>query len=1123
VRPIAAAIAVAIVLASLPSPGHASPMEGAADAQTADPIAGALAGLPLRGIGPALMGGRIADIAIDPRDESLWWVAVGSGGVWKSSNAGVTWTPVFDEQPSYSIGALALDPNRPDTVWVGTGENVSGRHVGRGDGVYRSLDGGASWERMGLPRSEHIGRILVDPRDGDVVYVAAEGPLWSAGGERGLYKTTDGGATWTRVLHVDEDTGVTDVAMDPRDPDVLLAASYQRRRSVWSFLGGGPGSGIHKSTDGGATWRRITRGLPDGADKDRGGSDLGKIGLAISPARPDVVYATIEAAEAAEEEAQGFYRSTDGGESWERRSGYVSGGTGPHYYQEIVASPHDVDTVYQMDVFLHVTRDGGASFEVLGTGREKHSDNHALWIDPDDPEHLIAGTDASLYETFDEGATWRQTPNLPVSQFYKVSLDDGEPFYSILGGAQDLGTLLGPARTRSAEGIRNPDWSVPLGADGYDCAFDPERPELAYLQIQVGRLHRLDRESRELLDIQPVPSPGEPAERWNWDAPLEVSPHDPARLWFGSQRLWRSDDRGDSWTPVSGDLTRDRNRYELEMMGRVWSVDALWDMDAMSQYATLTAISESPLLEDAEGLVYTGSDDGLIHVREMSEDGGATWRTVDELPGVPPLSFVNDLEASRHDADTVFAVLDAHKEGLYRPLVLESRDRGRTWRSIAGDLPETTLVWDLEQDHVDPDLLFAGTEDGLYVSWDRGARWRKLAGGAPTIPFRDLEIQRRDDDLVGATFGRGFYVLDDYRALREIAGGALEREAWLFSVRDAWWYVPFVPLQAKGKPALGSTDFAAPNPPFGAVFTYWLAEDRKTAEEERRARDEELQAQDEDTPFPGWERLAEEALEEEPKVLLTVRDADGRPVRRIEAPADRGLHRAAWDLRLPPPDPVRLEQPGFRPPWADDPQGPLAPPGVYTVEMALVSAAGVEPLGEAQSFTVKPVPDPSLTPADYAAIAEFQGETRDLLRRAQGAAQELGRLDERLAHLRAAVAETPGAKPTVYERLDRLEASAAEIAATLTGDPIRRRWYAPTPPSVVGRLAQIAGGHWDTRQAPTATQRASQEVAREQLERLTADLERLLEVDLPAFEAELEAAGAPWTPGRRLGDDTAPR
>ncbi|MDX1643616.1 MAG: glycosyl hydrolase, partial [Thermoanaerobaculia bacterium] len=531
--PTAIAVSLLPLFAPLPSDGAEK-----------DPLGQAVAGLELRPIGPALMGGRIADIAVDPRDESTWYLAVGSGGVWKTTNAGVTWKPIFDEQGSYSIGVVAIDPSAPDTVWVGTGENVSGRHVGWGDGVYKSLDGGKSWQRMGLPASEHIGEILVDPRDGDTVFVAAEGPLWSTGGERGLYRTADGGATWERVLYVDEDTGVTSIAFDPRDPDTVYAASYQRRRTVWSLLAGGPGSGIHKSTDGGTTWREVTKGLPEG--------DMGKIGLAVSPADPDVVYATIEA----DEENRGFYRSLDRGESWERRNDYISGGTGPHYYQEIVASPHDVDRVYQMDVFLHVTEDGGATFDYLGTGREKHSDNHALWIDPEDPEHLLAGTDASLFESFDHGATWRIVPNLPISQFYKLAVDDSEPFYNILGGAQDLGTLHGPSRTTSIEGIRNRDWYVPLGADGYGVAFEPENPDIMYMEMQVGRLHRVDRVSHEALDIQPLPEPGEPPERWNWDSPLLLSPHDAQRLYFGSQRLWRSDDRGDSWTVVSPDLTR---------------------------------------------------------------------------------------------------------------------------------------------------------------------------------------------------------------------------------------------------------------------------------------------------------------------------------------------------------------------------------------------------------------------------------------------------------------------------------------------------------------------------------------------------------------------------------------
>ena len=425
-------------------------------------IEAAAAGLELRAIGPALMGGRIADVEIHPSRRSTWYVAAGSGGVWKTTNAGTSWTPIFDDQPSYSIGEITLDPSNPDVVWVGTGENVSGRHVGWGDGVYRSRDGGRTWERMGREASEHIGRILVDPRDGDVILVAAEGPLWSPGGERGVYRSTDGGETWARVLEVDENTGATDLEYHPTDPDVVYAATYQRRRHVWSFLAGGPGSGIWKSTDGGETWREVTVGLPSG--------DVGKIGLDVTPAEPDRVYATIEAGE----EERGFYRSQDRGESWERRNDYISGGTGPHYYQEIEASPTDPDLVFQMDVFLHVTRDGGETFSVLGTGREKHSDNHALWIDPDDDAHLIVGTDAGLYETFDQGTTWRHFPNLPVSQFYKVALGHGEPFYDVLGGAQDLGTLLGPSRTTNVEGVRNRDWYVPMGADGYHVAIDPE-------------------------------------------------------------------------------------------------------------------------------------------------------------------------------------------------------------------------------------------------------------------------------------------------------------------------------------------------------------------------------------------------------------------------------------------------------------------------------------------------------------------------------------------------------------------------------------------------------------------------------------------------------------------------
>jgi hypothetical protein len=523
-----------VAMAGLPLVVISCQTATAADQET---IAEAVSGLKMRSIGPALMGGRIADIAVHPSNSSVWYVATASGGVWKTGNAGITWTPVFDREAAYSIADVSIDPGNPDVVWVGTGENVSGRHVGWGDGVYKSSDSGKNWTNVGLENSEHIGKILIDPRDGDVVYVASEGPLWAAGGDRGLYKTTDGGVSWEKILEIDENTGITDIEFNPSNPDVIYAAAYERRRHVWGLMAGGPNGGIYKSSDGGASWKKQTEGLPEG--------DVGKIGLAVTTANPALVYATIEA----DEENRGFYRSPDQGESWTRKNPYISGGTGPHYYQELTASPQTADLVFQMDVFMQVTRDGGDNFNVLGTGREKHSDNHAFWIDPQDDLHVLAGTDAGLYESFDQGITWRHFPNLPVSQFYKLALDNAEPFYNILGGAQDLGTLFGPSRTMTTEGVRNQDWYVPLGADGYGVAFDPSDGNISYMEYQQGYLFRHHRDSKELVHIQPQPNPGDEPERWNWDTPILISPHDASRIFVGSQRVWRSDDRGDSCRP----------------------------------------------------------------------------------------------------------------------------------------------------------------------------------------------------------------------------------------------------------------------------------------------------------------------------------------------------------------------------------------------------------------------------------------------------------------------------------------------------------------------------------------------------------------------------------------------
>jgi hypothetical protein len=627
---------------------------------------------------------------------------------------------------------------------------------------------------------------------------------------------------------------------------------------------------------------------------------------------------------------------------------------------------------------------------------------------------------------------------------------------------------------------------------------------------QQGNLYRTDRRSEESIQIQPQPAPGDPPERWNWDSPLMVSPHDSDRIYFGSQRLWRSDDRGDSWMAVSGDLTTNTNRYELPYMGRVWELDALHDNGAMSKYATLTTISESPVVE---GLLYTGSDDGLIHV---SEDAGQTWTPAAQLPGVPERSFINKVVASQHDASTVFALADAHKKGDYSPYIFRSDDHGRSWTAIVGDLPDGTIAWALQQDHVNPDLLFLAAEYGLHFSPDGGASWHLLDAGAPTIAFRDVQLHRRDDDVVGATFGRGFYVLDDYAPLRALASGALAGEGGVMPVRDAWWYVPNVPNQAPGRPTLGSTAYAAPNPPFGATFTYFLPETPQRPVDLRGERERELRERGVDVPFPGYEALWDELGESGPKVLMQVSDASGEPVRWVEGPARAGVHRVTWDLRRPAPDPVDLSAPGFIPPWASDPVGPLAPPGTYSVQMVLVGREGVEEIGPAQRFEVKAVPTaPAGT--DFVAVAAFQHRTSELQRRIGVAGSELGRHYDRLRYMRAALTRTPSADPALFGRIDRVQRTFDEIRLLLQGDRVRGSLNESTVPSVSNRVGNVVGGHWSTRQHPTATQRRNIEIAEQDLSSLERELTDLIEGPLMRLEEALAAAGAPWTPGRRIG------
>jgi photosystem II stability/assembly factor-like uncharacterized protein len=1031
-----------------------------------------------RNIGPAINGGRIADIAIHPGNRNVWYVAVGSGGVWKTENAGTTWQPIFDDQPSYSIGSLAIDPSEPSTVWVGTGENVGGRHVGYGDGVYKSPDGGRTWQNKGLGNTEHISTMLVHPKNSEIVWVSAQGPLWTPGGERGLYKTADGGETWRKVLGDDEWTGVTDIAMDPRDPDVLYAATWQRHRTVAAYLGGGPGSGVHKSVDGGETWTEVTTGLPS--------SSMGKIGLAISPQDPDIVYAAIEL----DRRSGGVYRSTNRGASWTKMSDAVSGATGPHYYQELYASPHRFGRIYLVSNVTLMSDDHGATFGRMNV-QSRHVDDHAIAFQKDNPKYLLVGSDGGLYETYDDMETWRFIRNLPLMQYYKISVDDAEPFYFVYGGTQDNGSNAGPSRTDNEHGIRNADWFTTLGADGHGSATEPGNPDIIYAETQQGGLHRVDRITGEQVFIQPQAREGEGLERYNWDAPIEISPHDPQRIYFASQRVWRTDDRGDSWTPISGDLTRNQERITLPIVGRQQSWDNAWDISAMSTYNTVTSLAESPLVE---GLIYAGTDDGLLQV---TEDGGANWRRLEvgDIRGVPGTAFVNDIKADLFDANTVYMALDNHKYGDFRPYLVKSTDRGRSWRSVAGNLPDRHLVWRVVQDHVNPQLLFAATEFGVFFTVDGGGEWIELEGGMPTISLRDITIQRTHEDLVAGSFGRGIFILDDYTPLRELTAEVLGRDAALFPVRTALWYAPKELMHSAG-----DDEYQAENPPFGAVFTYHLRDGYQSMEAERKEREREVE-ESENVPFPGWDALEQEMREQGPAVLIVVRDAAGTVINRVSGPTSAGFHRVSWALRYAPKNVIELEDPsGGRGFWA--------PSGTYTATLVKVEEGEVSELAGPVSFEVRPLRDGALPGASDEVIATFRAELESFQHDLARTDNLLDELIQKVEAMQTALARAESDDPQLAARLYQTRLELLDLRETMEGSEAKDEIGERDPPSPGNRFSVGVRG-LNTSYGPTELHRTTVQAGRNELAALRSELDRIAEQVMPELERALEAAGAP--------------
>lgn len=1050
-----------------------------------------LAGLSFRSVGPAITSGRIADIAVNPTNHNEYYVAAAAGGVWKTSNSGVTYKPVFDGEGSYSIGCLAIDPTNTNVVWVGSGENNNQRVVAYGDGIYKSEDGGKSFKNMGLKNSEHIGRIAIDPTNSDIVYVAAYGPLWKSGGERGIYKTTDGGKNWKQVLNVSEHTGFNEVMVDPRFSNIVYAAAHQRQRKVFTYIGGGPESALYKSTDGGVTWNKMMKGLP--------AVDLGRIGMDYSPANPDVLYAVIEATEG----KGGVFKSTDRGASWEKQSGYSTSG---NYYQKLYCDPKDVNKIFVINTYLGVSKDGGKNFTNLGE-KSKHIDNHVIWIDPSNTNHYLVGCDGGVYESFDAAENWQYKANLPVTQFYKAATDNAFPFYHIHGGTQDNFSIGGPSRTISTNGIFNSDWYFTSIGDGFQSQVDQTNPDIVYAESQYGGLMRYDKKSGEFLDIKPVEQEGEAAYRWNWDAPLQISKYDNKRLYFGANKLFRTNDRGNSWEMISGDLSRQIDRNKLEVMGKVWSVDAVAKNGSTDIYGQTTSIAESKFDENT---LFVGTDDGLI---QITNDGGKTWTKVDGIAGVPERTYVNQIIASQHDRNVAYVTFNHHRYGDFHPYVYKTSDGGKSWTAIQHNLPERGTAYTIAEDHVNANLLFVGTEFGVYFSVDGGAEWIPLKNGLPTIAVKDISIQKRENDLVLATFGRGFYVLDDYTPLRNFKKEDLTNAATLYPVKDALMFIESVPLGVRGKGFQGESFFTTPNPKVGAVFTYYLKDDIKTIKEKRREAEKEKIKKGEAPYYPSIDSLRLEDEQPAPHLLFTVMDENNNVVRRIKAPAKKGLSRILWDFRYAPFGPVDLKPFDESNAFSSPEIGYMALPGNYKVSLSKFEDGQYSPLTATQPFKALALNNATLPATDKKALEDFCKQVAALRRVSAAADEYRGEMVNKIKFIKQAIIETPNLPVSIAKTIADLEKRLTDVNTKLNGDATLARREFESSPSINGRIGSIAGGLWGTTAAPTTTFINSYQTAARQFTPVYNEIKAIGEA-LKNVENILDQNKAPYTPGR---------
>ncbi len=1097
-------------------------------AQKSPSIKSVLNGFKFRSIGPAFMSGRIADLAIDPTNENVWYAAVGSGGVWKTTNAGTTWQPLTENQPFYSTGCITIDPNNNASIWLGTGENVGGRHVGIGHGIYHSSDGGKTWSDKGLKNSEHISKIIVHPKNQNIIWAAAQGPLWSKGGERGLYKSMDGGKTWTNTLEINEWTGVTDLIIDPTNPKILYAATWQRHRNVAVYMGGGPGTSVYKSVDGGETWNKIDNGIPK--------SNKGKIGLAISPMKPNVIYAAVEL----ELRKGAVYRSENSGGNWTKMSETVSGGTGPHYYQELVASPHEFDKIFLMNVRMLISENGGKTFYTM-TEKNKHSDNHTLAFKQNDPNYLLVGTDGGMYESFDNTKNWKFIGNLPITQYYKLALDDSKPFYNIYGGTQDNNTQMGPSRTFKNSGITNSDWEVVLGGDGHQPATEPGNPNIAYAQWQQGNLNRLDRTNGERVYIQPHANAGEPKLRFNWDAPILVSQHDPKRIYFASQKVHRSDNRGDSWQNISEDLTKNEERLALPVMGKVQSYNNAWDVYAMSTYNTITSLAES---KTNENVVYAGTDDGII---QTTKNGGKSWTKifVNKLPGVPSTAFVNDIKVDLFDENIAYVALDNHKFGDFTPYLYKTIDGGVSWSNITSGIPEKSMVWRIVQDHVNKNILFIGTEYGVYLSLNQGKTWNKFSKGLPTIPVRDLAIQKRENDLVLATFGRGFYVLDDYSALRTITKETLKQDALLFTPRKALLYNQV----SSNSWSSGGQEYRADNPPFGAVITYYLKEGfiskataRKKAElsdkldyivieklaeagyttpesivneklkKLRKATDIEKEKLEEVisilektkgkvNEFPGWSAIDEELTEQKPSTLVEIKNEQGEIVAQLTGSLKSGMNQIVWDLTSKIGVTTRVNS---RSNYLDISNKVTA--GTYEITLYKNEKGKLTKLANSKNLIVEQIRKGTLTNPLENEHEDYFVELADLTKAITISTHEFGKANAKLKSYQKNLTYLTKERATLTKKVYELIEEMNKLKLAMNGSEAKKKIGEKTEPTLENYLWKARGSN--NSYGPTPLHMENYEIAKTLYDKMLPKLTNYLK-EVEKLETLFEKNGAP--------------